>query len=60
MLPHHAPFRFVVSRLELAATDLSITFEVSISSRYEHKKGDTKCRKWGSRGLPKVTGNITI
>jgi len=26
------------------------TFEVSISTRYEDMKDDTKCRKWGGYG----------
>ena len=33
--------------LAIATDNLPTKFEVSISTHYEDKKDDTKCRKWG-------------
>jgi len=43
---------FAVPGLALATVNLSIKFEVSISTHYEDMKGDTKCRHrvvWGNK-----------
>jgi len=34
----------------LATVNLSIRFEVSISTHYEDMKGNAKCRKWDGLG----------
>ena len=41
----------LASSLALATINLSAKFEVSISTRYENKKADTKFRKCGGLGL---------
>jgi len=46
-------------------TNISIKFGVSISTHYKERKGDEKCRKWGSlvwgrHESLKVIGNSTI
>jgi len=33
--------------LAIATDNLPTKFEISISTRYEDMKDDTKCRKWG-------------
>jgi len=38
---------FCHRRLGLATINVPTKFEVSIFTRYEDMKGDTKCRKWG-------------
>ena len=41
---------FAIHGLALATVNVPIKFEVSNSSHYEDKKGDTKCRKCGGLG----------
>jgi len=43
--------------------NLHTKFEISMFTHYEDMKGNAKCRIWGgmgSKGSPKVTGNVTI
>ena len=59
------PFQrlFVIRRLGLAVINLHTTFEVSMFTHYEDKKGNAKFRNWDGLegyGSPKVTGNVTI
>jgi len=51
---HHwpRPFqgRFAIRGLALSTINLSIKFEVFISTHYEDMKGDKKYQKWGDLG----------
>jgi len=48
--PHPFKGRFAVRGLALATVNLVPTYLKSISTHYEHMKGDTECRKWGRLG----------
>jgi len=54
------PFQawFAISGLALATINISTKFEVSIITRYQDMKGDTKCRKSG--GLERIRVSISI